>query len=102
MRRWHNFWRTLVWVGQQNPPQVVEILMMSLTVLLFSLWLLSPDALYLVLGLVYAFGSGVSILVREARLLTRRPPLAQVATISLASLLLLISLYGVADLVFSV
>ncbi len=76
--------------------------MMSLTVLLFSVWLVSPDSLYLVLGLVYAFGSGVSILAREARSLTHRPPLTQVATISLASLLLLISLYGVADLVFSV
>jgi hypothetical protein len=102
MRRWQNFWRTLVYVGEHNPPQLVEMLMMSLTVVLFSIWLISPDSFYLILGLIYAFGSGVSILVRESRLLTRRPPLTQVATLSLASLLLLISLYGVADLVFSV
>jgi hypothetical protein len=100
MRGWQAFWRTIVFLGQENPPQLIEILMMSLTVVLFSFWLISPDSLYLVLGLVYAFGSGASILVRESRLVTNRPHFGQVATISLASLLLLISLYGVADLVF--
>ena len=102
MRRWQHYWRTLVFIGEQDPPQLVELLMMSLTIVLFSVWLFSPQAVYLILGLVYAFGAGVSIVVRESRFLTRRPNFTQVAKISLASLLLLISLYGVADLVFSV
>lgn len=96
MRLWRNFWFGLS-MGQYNPPQLVETIMLALSMVLFAVWLVVPAAPYLLLGLIYTIGACASILVREARISDPRPRPTQVA----ATVLLLISLYGFADLIRS-
>ncbi|NDJ15866.1 DUF4175 domain-containing protein [Myxacorys almedinensis] len=95
MRQWRNFWLGLSMLGQYNPPQLVETLMLALSMVLFIVWLIVPASPYLLLGLVFTVGACASILVRESRISEPRPRPTQVA----ATVLLLISLYGVADLI---
>lgn len=94
MRLWRNFWFGLS-MGQYNPPQLIETIMLALSMVLFAVWLVIPASPYLLLGLIYTIGACASILVREARISDPRPRSTQVA----ATVLLLISLYGVADLI---
>lgn len=94
MRLWRNFWFGLS-MGQYNPPQLIETIMLALSMVLFAVWLVVPASPYLLLGLIYTIGACASILVREARVSEPRPRPTQVA----ATVLLLISLYGVADLI---
>jgi hypothetical protein len=97
MRHWRHFWHTLTILGQHNPPQLVETTMLSLSMMLFVVWIIHPVAPYLLLGLIYTVGACASILVRESLIPSSRPRPTQVA----AMLLLLVSLYGFADLIFS-
>jgi hypothetical protein len=97
MRLWRTLWFNLHMLGQYNPPQLVETVMLALSMVLFVVWLVVPAAPYLLLGLIYTIGACASILVREARISEPRPRPTQVA----ATVLLLISLYGVADLIGS-
>lgn len=102
MQQWHGFWRTVTFMGQDNPPQLVETLMLALSMVLFTVWMIqsanAPSAnAYLMLGLVFTVGACASILVREALIPATRPRPTQVA----ATALLLVSLYGFADLLFA-
>ncbi|MBE9010373.1 hypothetical protein IQ250_09165 [Pseudanabaenaceae cyanobacterium LEGE 13415] len=97
MRQWRSFWRTIEFMSQENPPQVVETLMLALSMVLFSLWIAQSELAYLVLGLVLTVGACASILVREALIPAIRPRPTQV----MATLLLLVSLYGFADLLLA-
>lgn len=98
MRRWQYFWYTLGVVGQENPPQLIETLMLGLSMGLFVVWAFHTEALpFLLLGLIYTVGACASILVREWRIASTYPRPTLVAAV----LLLLVSLYGVADLLSS-
>ncbi|MEP0981911.1 hypothetical protein [Leptolyngbya sp. FACHB-17] len=98
MRQWRSFWHTIEFMSQENPPQLIETLMLALSMVLFSVWLIQSESAqsasaYLLLGLVLTVGACASILVREALIPAIRPRPTQV----MATLLLLISLYGFAD-----
>lgn len=94
MRRWRSFWNTIEFMSQDNPPQLVETLMLALSMVLFSVWIFNSELAYLLLGLVFTVGACASILVREALIPAVRPRPTQV----MAALLLVVSLYGFADL----
>lgn len=97
MRQWRSFWHTIEFMSQDNPPQLVETLMLALSMLLFSVWIFNSELAYLLLGLVFTVGACASILVREALSPAVRPRPTQV----MATLLLGVSLYGFADLLFA-
>jgi hypothetical protein len=97
MSYWRSFWRIVIFLGQQDPCQLVEALMLSLALLLFCAWMVSPEPAYLLLGLIYVVGYCVSILVRQRHLTVASPRSTQL----MALLLLGISLYGFADVVFA-
>lgn len=94
MQYWRSFWHTIAFMGQENPPQLVETLMLALSMVLFSVWIARSQEPYLLLGLVFTVGACSSILVREALIPAMRPRPTQIAATSL----LLISLFGFADL----
>lgn len=96
MRQWRSFWDTIEVMSQNNPPQLIETLMLVLSMVLFSIWIFHAALAYLLLGFVLTVGACASILVREALIPAVRPRPAQV----MAALLLCVSLYGVADLLF--
>lgn len=90
------FWvNTLVLSSQYNPPRFVELLMLILAITLLGIWQLTPNWPYLALSLSYVVGASISILVREAIAPSPQPRATQVTAV----LLLIISIYGFADLV---
>ncbi len=97
MIRWQHVWNTLATLGRYNPPQLVETLMLTLSMVLFVVWMVNPETPYLLLGLIYTIGACASILVRESLIPSPRPRPTQMA----ATVLLVVSLYGCADLIFS-
>ena len=96
-RQWQHFWQSMMTLGQHNPPQLIETLMLSLSMVLFVAWMVSSETPYLLLGLIYTVGACASILVRESLILSPRLRPTQMA----ATVLLVVSLYGCADLIFS-
>ncbi len=96
-RQWRHFWNTLALVGQYNPPQLVEMLMLSLSMILFVVWMVDPETPYLLLGLIYTIGACTSILVRESLIQSPRLRPTQMA----ATVLLVVSLCGCVDLMVS-
>jgi hypothetical protein len=97
IRQWRHFWNTLAISGQYNPPQLVETLMLSLSMILFVVWMVNPETPYLLLGLIYTIGACASILVRESLIQSPRLRPIQMA----ATVLLVVSLYGCVDLIVS-
>lgn len=65
MRRWRQFWDTLISWGQYNPPQIVETAMLILAALLILVWASGQAFPYLLLSWIYTVGACASILVRE-------------------------------------
>ncbi|GAP95712.1 hypothetical protein [Leptolyngbya sp. NIES-2104] len=97
MQQWRSFWHTIEFMSLENPPQLIETLMLALSMVLFSVWIAQSELAYLLLGLVLTVGACASILVREALIPAIRPRPTQV----MATLLLLVSLYGFADLLLA-
>ncbi|BAU11706.1 hypothetical protein LEP3755_22090 [Leptolyngbya sp. NIES-3755] len=97
MRQWRSFLHTIEFLSQENPPQLIETLMLALSMVLFSVWIAQSELAFLLLGLVLTVGACSSILVREALIPALRPRPTQV----MATLLLLVSLYGFADLLLA-
>ena len=95
MRTWRFWLNTLILSSQYNPPRFVELLMLLLAIMLLGIWSVTPNWPYLVLSLSFVIGASVSILVREA--LAPSPQMR--ATQVTAVLLLIVSIYGFADLV---
>ena len=95
MRSWRFWLNTLILSSQYNPPRFVELLMLFLAMGLLGIWQMTPKWPYLVLSLSFVVGSSISILVREAIAPTPQMRFAQV----MALLMLMISIYGFADLV---
>ncbi|MBZ8180156.1 MAG: hypothetical protein SAL07_04590 [Oscillatoria sp. PMC 1051.18] len=101
MRLWQFWWHTIAISSQQNPPRFVELVMLMLAMALVVIWLIFSRNInhwpFLVLGLSYVIGASSSMLVREAFLPSSQPRITQL----MAILLLIISLYGLADLAYS-
>ncbi|WP_353932332.1 hypothetical protein WJM97_07030 [Okeanomitos corallinicola TIOX110] len=104
MRIW-NFWvNTLILSSQYNPPRFIELLMLSLAIAMLMISTITPDKPYLILGLSFVLGASISILIREAISTTNHahPTSSQrLITIVTSLLLLIISVYGFADLIMS-
>ena len=95
MRTWRFWLNTLILSSQYNPPRFVELLMLLLAIMLLGIWNFTPNWPYLVLSLSFVIGASISILVREA--IAPSPQMR--ATQVTAVLLLIVSIYGFADLV---
>ena len=95
MRTWRFWLNTLILSSQYNPPRFVELLMLLLALTLLGIWSITPNWPYLVLSLSFVIGASISILVREA--IAPSPQMR--ATQVTAVLLLIVSIYGFADLV---
>ena len=95
MTMWRFWLNTLVLSSQYNPPRFVELLMLLLAILLLGIWQITPYWPYLALSLSYVVGASLSILVREVIAPSLQPRATQVT----ALLLLIVSIYGFADLI---
>ncbi len=95
MRIWRLWIDTLIFSTQYNPPWFIEILMLFLSLILFTSWLITQQNPYLVLGLSFILGCSISMLIREAIAPSPQTRITQV----LALLLLIISLYWLADFI---
>lgn len=97
MRLW-NFWlNSFILASQYNPPRFVELLMLMVAIAMLIVAIILPDRPYLVLGLSLVVGASISILVREA---IAPSPQTKVTRLT-ALLLLFISFYGFADLLYT-
>lgn len=94
MRICRFWWNTVILSSQHNPPQFVEMLMLWLALILLGLWSITPYWPYLVLSLSYVVGASISLLVREAIAPTQQATVSQVTAV----LMLIVSIYGFADL----
>ncbi|MCC5607038.1 hypothetical protein LC612_09625 [Nostoc sp. CHAB 5834] len=98
MRFWSFWFNSFVLSSQYNPPRFVELLMLLLAIALLAIASILPDRPYLILGLSLVVGASISILVREAIAPSPQTRITQLT----ASLLLIISLYSFADLMYSI
>ncbi|MEH2024474.1 hypothetical protein [Nostoc sp.] len=98
MRFWSFWFNSFVLSSQYNPPRFVELLMLLLAIAMLAIASILPDMPYLILGLSLVVGASISILVREAIAPSPQTRITQLT----ASLLLIISLYGFADLMHSI
>lgn len=89
MRRSRAWWRGLGMTSQYNPPQLVEAVMLGLSLALCAAWWIRQDWQCLTLCLSYLFGAIASIFVRECVMpspYTRRVRLTAIAClVALAS-----------------
>ncbi|MEH2255771.1 hypothetical protein [Nostoc sp.] len=97
MRIWSFWFNSFVLSSQYNPPRFVELLMLLLAIAMLAIASIFPDMPYLILGLSLVVGASISILVREAIAPSPQRRITQLT----ASLLLIISLYGFADLMYT-
>jgi multisubunit Na+/H+ antiporter MnhE subunit len=97
MRIWRLWIDTLIFSTHYNPPWFVEILMLFLSLIMFTTWLITQDNPYLVLGLSFILGCSISMLVREAIAPSPQTRITQV----LALLLLIISFCWLTDFIQS-
>ncbi|MBD2520833.1 hypothetical protein H6G93_39090 [Nostoc sp. FACHB-973] len=94
MRFWYFWFNSFILSSQYNPPRFVELLMLFLAIAMLAIATILPERPYLILGLSLVVGASISILVREAIAPSPQTRITQVT----ALLLLIISLYGFADL----
>ncbi|WP_392535376.1 hypothetical protein [Nostoc sp. C117] len=97
MRFWYFWFNTFIVSSQYNPPRFVELLMLFLAIAMLAIASILPDRPYLILGLSLVVGASISILVREAIAPSPQTRITQLT----ALLLLVISLYGFADLMYT-
>ncbi|WP_138497968.1 hypothetical protein [Nostoc sp. PA-18-2419] len=97
MRFWYFWFNSFILSTQYNPPRFVELLMLFLAIAMLGIASILPDRPYLILGLSLVVGASISILVREAIAPSPQTRITQVT----ALLLLIISLYGFADLIYT-
>lgn len=97
MRIWRFWFNSFVLASQYDPPGFIEFLMLTLAIPMLVISVISSESAYLVLVLSLVIGAASSILVREAIAPSRQTKAAQLSAI----LLLIISVYGFADLIKS-
>ncbi|NEU75171.1 hypothetical protein PI95_022070 [Hassallia byssoidea VB512170] len=95
MRFWRFWFQTFVISSQYNPPRFVELLMLMLAIAMLAIATVIPDRPFLVLGLSLVVGASISILVREAIAPSPQTRITQITAV----LLLIISIYGFADII---
>jgi len=95
MRIWHFWFNTFILASQYNPPRFVELMMLFLAIVMLGIGSVIPHWPYLVLGLSFVIGASISILIREAIAPSPQQRFTQIAV----WLLLIMSIYGFADLV---
>ncbi|NJP11816.1 MAG: hypothetical protein HC866_22025 [Leptolyngbyaceae cyanobacterium RU_5_1] len=92
MRRLQAWWDGIALSSQYSPPQVVEVVMLLLAMLICLVWWIQQDWQYLALCLSYMVGAIASILARETV-----APSTQAHTIrftAVLSLVALLSMFG--------
>lgn len=104
MRFWQRWYNNLQQACQQNPPRVVEAIMLILAILLLLFLILTWQGLeqwpYLILSLCYCLGASVSLLVRETHRYGQRPQFtATAAFMGAIVLILVVSLIAFSSLV---
>jgi multisubunit Na+/H+ antiporter MnhE subunit len=103
MRFWRYWWNTLVALSQTNPPQLVELIMFSLAIVLLGIGLLTNPWLglithqwsYLALCLTYVTGFCLSVILRE----TLSPSASRQLNQVVAFFTLIVTIYSFALLV---
>ncbi len=95
MRIWRFWLNTFILASQYNPPRFVELLMLTLAIAMLVISTFIPEVPYIVLGLSFVIGASISILVREAIAPSHQTRITQFTAI----ILLVISIYGFADLI---
>lgn len=95
MRFWHFWLNNFILASHSNPPQFVELLMLTVAIAMLGLAMISPYKPYFVLCLSMVVGASISILVREAIAPSPQSRVTKLTTL----LLLFISFYGFIDLV---
>ncbi len=98
MRSWRFWFNSLIFASQHNPPRAIELLMLVLAIAMLILSTFAPDSPpYIVLGLSFVVGASSSILIREELAPSHQKRITQFT----ALLLLLIGIYGFADLIIT-
>ncbi|MEX0272189.1 hypothetical protein AB3R30_23985 [Leptolyngbyaceae cyanobacterium UHCC 1019] len=92
MRRWRSWCRGLEMTSRYNPPQLVEAVMLGLSLALCAAWWVRQDWQYLILCLSYLFGAIASILMREC--VTPSPYTKQVRLTAISCFLVLAAAVG--------
>ncbi|MFN6516269.1 MAG: hypothetical protein RMY29_017450 [Nostoc sp. CreGUA01] len=95
MRFWYFWFNSFILSSQYNPPRFVELLMLFLAIAMLAIASILPERPYLILGLSLVVGASISILVREAIVPSPQTRITQIT----ALLLLILSLFGFADLI---
>ncbi|WP_088240884.1 hypothetical protein [Calothrix rhizosoleniae] len=96
MRSWNFWFNNLIFASQHNPPRVVELIMLVLAIAMLVLSSFIPERpAYIVLGLSFVVGASISILIREQL----APSHQKIITQLTALLLLIVGIYGFADLI---
>ncbi|QKQ72790.1 hypothetical protein [Nostoc sp. TCL240-02] len=98
MRFWSFWFDSFILSSRYDPPRFIELLMLLLAIAMLAIDSFFRDRPYLILCLSLIIGASISILVREA---IAPSPQARITQLT-ASLLLIISLYGFADLMYSI
>lgn len=65
MRVLQTWWRSLVWVSRDNPPHLVEAVMLGMALITLGLWWVQQTWTYIPLFSSYSIGAIALILVRE-------------------------------------
>ena len=95
MRLWQFWWRSLVFSTQYNPPEFVEMMMMSLAMTFAVTWFYKPNEWpYLALSSSFAIGAAVSMGVRELLIPSPRQHMVGASAI----VMFVCSLFGLAYL----
>ncbi len=94
MRFWRNWWQTLIFSIQHNPPQFIEYLMVSFVLALTVKQFFTPEWPYLVLSASLSIGAAVSMWVRELMIPSPHSNVWKLIGVSL----LIYSVYAFADL----
>ncbi|BAZ16942.1 hypothetical protein NIES4071_88200 [Calothrix sp. NIES-4071] len=91
------FWfSTFVSISQHNPYELIENIMLGLAAIMIIASIIFPvQKPCMTLGLSFAIGSAMSILVRQANTPSRRASVLKIGAI----LMLIISLYGFVDVI---
>ncbi len=104
MRFWQRWYNNFQQACQQNPPRVVEAIMLILAILLLLFLIFTWQGLeqwpYFILSLCYCLGASVSLLIRETHGYGRQPQVTPTAVFMGAIvLILLVSLIAFSSLV---
>ncbi len=98
MRTLKYWFSTLVLISQHNPYELIENVMLAIAMIMIVASMIFPaQKPYIALGLSFAIGSAISILVREAITPSVRAIVIKIGAV----LILIIGLYGLIDVIYN-